>query len=683
MEKINLPKSYKAYLPMAVLFVLLVLIMPRSTKFNYDYKKGSIWRYDDLIAQFDFPILKSEQELITERRVAQESMIPYYKFDARVATNSIKSLGDKPEMEFNLEISEVLNRIYDKGVCSDREYFANQENNDYDKERVYIQKNKRAVLLPSEEIYSTKTAKLELLNSLGNTSQIDSLLAANGVYELIVPNLSFDLQASKLIHSENVIEVSPTKGVVSAGQVIVSNGEIVTAEIEQILDSYKKEMQNSIEGGNLSNSLSFWLGNSLLSLAMILVLFLVIFLTNIRIFDSLNKYLYLLFVFALCSLTTCIVQSFDSRYLFLVPYPLFAYYLLAFFNRRVILPVYFLSLLPLLIFGDNGVELFVMHLVAGIVAMYIFNIFNKSWLQFVTALIVFVCLTVVMIAFWMIDSIDFIWRNLLFVFFGSIISVAAYPLIYLFEKIFNLVSSSRLIELADTNNKILRELADKAPGTFQHSLQVMNLADAAARSIDADVALIRAGALYHDLGKLSNPQCFIENEMYGDTYHTELDFKESAQDIIKHVTDGLAIAEKAGLPQVIRDFIATHHGMTQVSFFYNKFLNDGGSSDEVDAFTYPGPKPTTKEQVILMLSDTLEAASRSLKDHSPKSISDLVDRILSSKLADGQFLGAEISLRELNIVSDSMKGYLSQIYHSRIEYPKRKLRRKSSQQKEQ
>ena len=228
--------------------------------------------------------------------------------------------------------------------------------------------------------------------------------------------------------------------------------------------------------------------------------------------------------------------------------------------------------------------------------------------------------------------------------------------------------------MSDTNNKLLRLLADKAPGTFQHCLQVMNLADAAARSIDANVLLVRAGALYHDIGKISNPQCFTENENPGVQYHAGLTVKESAQEIIRHVSDGLALADKHGLPDVIKEFIVSHHGTTCTGYFLTKYLNDGGNPDETAEFYYDGVKPVTKEQVILMVCDAVEAASRSLKDYSPESISALVDRIADGKAKENQFTDADISLRELNTLKEVIKSYLQQMYHSRVSYPKRKVK---------
>jgi putative nucleotidyltransferase with HDIG domain len=382
-------------------------------------------------------------------------------------------------------------------------------------------------------------------------------------------------------------------------------------------------------------------------------------------------------VFSLAAVGASLAARFNSDIFYRLPFTLVALYLLAFFKRRMVFIMYFISLLPVLIFAPDGVEVFVVYLVAGTVGMFVFERFNRGWLQFVTAFIVFVVMVLVWVSFRFIEGIDSLhdYRVVVDMALAAILLVAGYPLIYLFEKVFMLVSASKLVELSDTSNKLLRMLADKAPGTFQHSLQVMNLADAAARSIDAYVPLVRAGALYHDIGKITNPQCFTENETPGVNFHAELSPKESAQEIIRHVSDGLALADKYGLPQVLKDFIQTHHGTTNTAYFYNKYLNQGGDPEDVADFYYDGVKPTTKEQVILMLCDTIEAASRSLKDYSQENVSALVDRIIEGKVDDCQLSNADISLRELNILKDVIKSYLMQMHHSRVAYPKRKARK--------
>jgi putative nucleotidyltransferase with HDIG domain len=675
MENINIPRTLKAYLPLVGLFILLVFIMPRSPKFNYDYRKGSPWMHETIVAQFDFPVLKTDAQLQEERDKAGSEIIPYYRLDPKVYAK-VRTSVDYVDLgagdTLKKVISNALATIYSKGVFAPSAH----QNHDELKQNhsvIYLQKDRRALKVTASEVYTLEEATAYLydaVSSVAGSQKADSLSAV--LNALIVPDLVFDQQTTDLVHEEKVNYVSSTQGVVRAGQVIVSEGEMVTAEIEQLLDSYKAEYDMSVGYG--SSRAYMWIGNVLIAFFIVLVLFLAICYCNFRIFDEYNKYLYLLMIFALAALGSSIVADADPSLFYMMPFTLISLYLLAFFTKRMVFSVYFISLLPMLIFAPNGVELFMMYLVAGSVCMLVFGFFNRGWLQFVTALIVFAVLTVVWGAFRMVDGVEGLrdYHTVLDLGLGALLSVAGYPLIYLFEKIFKLVSNTKLTELCDTNNKLLRMLADKAPGTFQHCLQVMNIADAAARAIDANVLLVRAGALYHDIGKINNPQCFTENETSGVRYHAELSPKESAQEIIKHVSDGLALAEKNGLPGIIKEFISTHHGTTSTGYFLTQYLNAGGNPDDVAEFRYDGVRPTTKEQVILMICDAVEAASRSLKDYSPQNISALVDRIVDGKAKEDQLSDAAISLREINKIKEVIKSYLQQVYHSRVSYPKRK-----------
>ena len=676
MEKISFPKGFKVYLPLLVLFLLLVFMMPRDPKFHYDYRKGSTWMYETLVSQFDFPVLKTAQQLQEEREKAGSSVIPFYKLDLKAQADAQAGLSS-----MNLDawpglkeaLAESLSGIYAKGVLpSSSEADASVKASGG---LIYVQKNRRAAKVPVAEIHTVESAVSSLRAAVEASCpgvSPDSLFNAMGMASLVVPDLIFDQQTTDLVHEESVDFISPTSGIVKTGHVIVSHGEIITAEVEQLLDSYKAEYDMSM--GYNGNVALQWCGNILIAFCLVLVLFLAIYYCNYSIFNQYNKYLYLLMVFALAAMASSIVARTDPSLFYLLPFTLISLYLMAFFSKRVVFSVYFISLLPMLIFAPDGMELFVMYLVAGAVGMLVFGFFNRGWLQFVTALIVFAVLTLIWGAFRLIEGPTGIndYHTVIDMFLGSLMSVAGYPLIFLFEKIFKLVSTTKLVELSDTSNKLLRELADKAPGTFQHSLQVMNLADAAARSIGANVPLIRAGALYHDIGKINNPQCFTENENPGVRFHEGLSPKESAQEIIRHVSDGMALAEKHGLPQELRDFIITHHGTSNTGYFYNKYLNDGGDPDDVAEFFYNGIKPMRKEHVILMICDAVEAASRSLKDYSPENISNLVDRIIDGKSNSGQFTDADISLREINTMKEVIKTYLQQMYHSRVAYPKRR-----------
>ena len=669
MEKSRFPRGYKVYLPLALLFALLVFVMPRSPKFNYDYKKGSLWMYEDLVSQFDFPLLKTEEQYKSELQKAGSTVVPVYRKDPGVLEAAYVQLSAYDMGEYNLikpAVNASLGRIYSKGVLP--------KNASADPSGImYIQKDVRASKVPFSEVYTVESAADALRKSIPSEmpeAVADSLFSTLASL-LVSPDLVFDQQLTDLIHEENAALVSPTMGVVKAGQTLVSQGELITEEVERMLDSYKAEYEENV--GYAGPPALQWAGNSLIALFLVLVLFFAIYFCNYHIFEKYNKYLYVLLVFALSAVASFVVAQTEPRYFYMVPYTLIALYLLAFFTRRLVFTVYFISLLPMLIVAPEGIELFFIYLCGGVVVIYVFDYFNRGWLQFVSALITFAVMALVWMSFRLVDGVDAFttFRPLGHLSLAAFLSVAGYPLIYLFEKMFMLVSSSKLVELSDTSRPLLRMLADKAPGTFQHCLQVMNLSDAVARSIDANIPLIRAAALYHDIGKIANPQCFTENETPGVRYHEGLSPKESAQEIIRHVSDGLALADKYGVPGVLKDFIRSHHGTTCTAYFMTQYLNAGGDPADTEEFYYNGMKPVTREQVILMLCDAVEAASRSLKDYSEQSISTLVDKIVDGKADDGQLSESDISLREVNRIKEVMKSYLKQMYHSRVSYPKR------------
>lgn len=671
--------NYRVLIPLVVLFLVLTLIFPRTAKFSYDYRKGSPWSHETLLAQFDFPILKTDEQIREEKSRSKSVVIPYYRYRQDIVDNCRKAAEGIDMGRYSYLrplIVASMDGIYSNGVVPD-EGVKLDGHSDPSGAVLYIQKDKRAGKKPVSEVFKESEAKNRLLSDIvAKYPRInaDSVLRSAGIYDFIVPNLEYDPKTTELVRSESSNQVSTTQGFVSAGQLIVFEGEIVTAEIAQMLDSYKVEYENSMGYGG--PRILFWLGNAFIAFALVLLFFLMIYFLNRRLFMDHRKFWYLIFIFIIASVLALIINKFAPRCLYMVPFTLTALYLEAFFKNKVIFPICCVSFLPLLVFAENGVVLFVMFLLASIVAVFTFRFFNQGWQQFIMSGIVFVSILVTYFGFRMIDMVnDDPYMAVLYMFIGSMLIVAGYPLIYLFERMFNLVSSSRLRELCDTNNKLLRELEHKAPGTFQHSLQVMNMCDAAARAIDANVLLVRAGALYHDIGKMKNPLCFIENESMspkGVHYHEHLSPKESARAIIKHVSDGLELAAENRLPDVIQDFILTHHGTSNTSYFYNKYLNEGGDPNDVSDFFYKGRKPQTKEQIILMICDTLEAASRTLKDNSAATFSVFVENIVASKMKIGQFDQADISIKDLNTVKETLKAYLSQIYHERVVYPQRK-----------
>ncbi|MBP5486822.1 MAG: HDIG domain-containing protein [Bacteroidales bacterium] len=679
MKKPDIKVNYRVLVPLVIVFIILTLLFPRAAKFGYDYRKGSPWAYETLIAQFDFPILKTDEQLREERSKNKTSLVPYYRYRQEVVDNSRKAadkldLGEYPSIR--TQIISSLDGIYSNGVVSD-EGVKLDRGDDPSTAVLYIHKDKRVTKRPVTEVFKESEARAKLLSDVSAKNSkfnVDSVLRASGAYDLVVPNLEYDSRTTDLVNSENSSRISTTQGFVSAGQLIVSEDEIVTSEIAQMLDSYKVEYENNMGYGG--PRILFWLGNALIALVITFLFFLVIYFLNKRIFSDTRRFWYLILVFLIAVIVTLLVNKFAPRFLYMVPFTLTALYVEAFFKNKMNLPVCIVSFLPLLIFASNGAVLFVMFTVASVVAVFAFKYFNQGWQQFITALIVFFSLLVTYFGFRLIGMAgDDPYQAVLFMFIGSMLTVAGYPLIYLFEKMFNLLSNSRLRELCDTNNPLLQELEHKAPGTFQHSLQVMNMAYAAARAIDANALLVRAGALYHDIGKMKNPACFIENESLspvGARYHDGLTPKESAVAIINHVSDGVELAEEYKIPDPITEFIRTHHGTSNTGYFYNKYLNEGGDPSDVSCFFYKGRKPQTKEQIILMICDSVEAASRTLKDNSPETFSTFVENIVAGKMNIGQFDEADISLKQLNAVKEVLKGYLSQIYHERVAYPQRK-----------
>ena len=665
----------KKFLPLLIVFMVILLVLPRSAKLRYDYRKGAPWEHETLIARFDFPILKSEDELMEEKRQAAGQIVPYYKYLDDVVTRNIRTAEtmDLGEYEYiRSDMVSSLNTVYERGIVSD-------DGIDSPSEVIYVQRGKRAAARPVSEVSRLADAREAFIASVAAQwpgVNVDSVLRSVSAPELVVPDLSYDRLASEQLSSDASISVSPTSGYVSAGQQIVSEGEMVTAEIAQMISSYEKEYNANM--GSSTGGVLFWLGNVVIAFLLVVFLYFSIKLVNPTVFTDSGKFLYLTLVFTVFTVLSIALSRTHPDYLCAIPFVLCALLLEAFFDDRLVVMAYTVSLLPLLLFADGGEAVFIIFLAGGLISMITFKHFNKGWRQFLNAFITFSVMFTVFLGLRLTDLaggniLRMAWMLLI----SAFLCVAGYPLSYLFEKIFNLVSVYRLNELCDTSSPLLRELEQKAPGTFQHSLQVMNMADAVAGAVGANVQLVRAGALYHDIGKIMNPMCFVENEsmLLADgmqRYHDSLSPQQSAQDIIKHITDGDELAQKHRLPNVIRAFILSHHGTTVVSYFYDRFLKSGGSPAEVGEFTYPGIKPVTREQTILMLCDSIEAASRSLKEYTPEAFDTFVENIVAGKMEEGQFEDAEISVKDLGIVKATLKNYLAQMYHGRKAYPKKK-----------
>lgn len=674
----NIPRL-KIVLPLLLVFAAVFASLPRSSKFPYDYRRGQEWKYETLFAEFDFPIYKTADQMRVERESASVEVIPYYKYSEEIANKNISSAEALDLGTLRSAVASEIRTIYDRGVIADAE--EREKEGVPSADVIYLQRDKRAYKVPSSEVYLKSDAKAKLLADLGAASDVnlDSLFRAAGVYDIIVPNVIYDAQTTELVNEDADRIISPTSGYVSAGQVIVSKGEIVTQEIAQMLDSYKREFEANV--GYTGSPVLMLLGNFLTAAALVLMLYLAIFFSCPAVFAD-SRYPYILVVYLMAALSALLLGRAGTSVLYFVPFTLAALMLQAFMEPREIAPVYVASMMPLLFASSRGAVMFVMYVLAGLVMILIFRRFQRGWKQFVAAVITFAILACVYLGFRAADVVSgSVWGVLIALFAGSLLTVAGYPLVYLFERIFNLVSNSRLTELCDTSNPLIRTLEQKAPGTFQHSLQVMNMADAVARTVNINPDLIRAGALYHDIGKINNPLCFIENESLLNKddehkYHSGLTPLQSAHDIKRHVDDGIEIAQKHHMPQVIIDFIASHHGTTVVRYFYNKFLKEGGDPALIEEFRYNGHKPVTKAQIVLMLCDSVEAASRTVKENTAKAYSDFVESIVAGKMEEGQFDNADITISELNTVKETLKQYLAQLNHERIAYPKNKSNKK-------
>ncbi|MCI1721130.1 MAG: HDIG domain-containing protein [Bacteroidales bacterium] len=677
MEGINIQKtkailrSGGVYLTFGVAFIIMLLFYPVEGKFKYQYRKGAPWMYETLTTPIDFPILKTQQELAAEKNEAAANIVPYYTLSQSVVNDKIAELA-KENYKYRLRssllevIEGAMRKVYAAGILPDRALA--------DK-TIFVQSGRTTSQEMESDLYTvTKATKFLKSEVFANFPSInsDSLMRAIKAQELIVPNLNYDKKTTEILHKQAIDYISPTKGMMYSGQLIVTKGETVTADIEQLLDSYKAEYKKSL--GYSGNIYVLELSHVIIIIALLLLIYFALYFSDIEIFRHQNQLNFIMFICCLNFVVPMLVRLINPALLYLVPFAVTTLFMAAFVKNRVVIPIYLVSMLPLILIAENGVELFVINSLSGIIALISFSVFGTGWMQFVNSLFIFTGLTIVHIGFSLLSNGTLVEEDtvtIFYLFLNALLTVAVYPFVFLFEKLFYMVSVSTLRDLSDTNSTLMRELQRKAPGTFQHSLQVANLSERAVAAIGGNSRLVRVGAMYHDIGKMLNPQAFIENQAPGINYHTGLTPQESAAEIIKHVTNGVVLGKKYHLPQEVIDYIASHHGHSMTGYFYNVYCNNGGDPANVEPFTYNGSLPVTKEEVVVMMADAVEAASRTLKSFSAQSISDLVDEVLSHRLSPSQLAKANISYREINITTMVFKRQLQEMYHARIVYPKR------------
>ncbi|MBK0379198.1 HD family phosphohydrolase [Mucilaginibacter segetis] len=659
--------------------VLIVYALPKQAKFGYEYEKGRVWNRKDLISPYSFAILKTNAEIEADKKAALAAVTPIYQRDAEMGDHQIDGFKNDLEIKWhNANINDrlknkylqtgahLLKEVYDRGILTLNPKYQ-QSSTNYP---VTILTNNVSSEKNTSDLFTREKAIAFCDEAIGKISGIDKAFLLNLIQDRLQTNLNFDARLTSRLEKETTENLSITRGMVQKGDVIVSKGAVINDEIFQRLASYKKAFEDNARiNGNHTLVL---LGQFLLAGLIITLLMVFLYLFRRDIFNDNRLVSLILLVVTAMLATLSLAIKLELPNFYYIPYCIVPIIIRILFDTRLALNIHLLVVLIAGFFVPNSFEFVFYEVTAGMVSIYsIKNLIRRE--QFlISALIItftyFVAFVGVSLiregTFSTIDWVDFVPFAV-----SVLLTLLAYPLIYLFEKIFAITSDITLIELTNTNTALLREMAFSAPGTFQHSLQVANLAENAIYAIGGNALLVRAGALYHDIGKMENPLFFIENQSSGFNPHDKLPYEESAQIIIGHVSKGIEMARKSNLPEILIDFIRTHHGNTRVDYFYQSFLkNFPEKFINENIFRYPGPIPFTKETGVLMLADSVEAASRSLKEPDQESISILVDRIVKYKLDQDQLKDSNITLKDIETIKVIFKRMLMSIYHVRIDY---------------
>lgn len=667
------------FLMMIASIGVIVWTLPKQAKFSYEIEKGRIWNQKDLLSPYNFAILKTQQEIDADRKSAFASITPVYqslpeigvqqaegfKTDLEVKWHSA-GIKDRYKERYILTGTGLLKEVYDRGVISLNKKYQQSAIN----YPITILFNNVATDRNTSDVFTHEKAMAFCDKALTDRPNLDKAFLLDLLQNRIQSNLVYDDKLTTRLEREVLDGLSLTHGMVQKGEVIVAKGSVVNDEVYQKLVSYKKAFEDNARVNGDYNLVL--LGQSLLvaiAIALLMV-FLYLFRKDIY-YDNRLVSLILLVITAMLS-TLSLAIKLELPNLYYIPYCIVPIIIRILFDTRLALNIHLLVVLIAGFFVPNSFEFAYFEITAGMVSIYsIKNLIRRE--QFlISALIITATYFVAFVGISLIREGNFItidWLGFIPFMVSVSLTLLAYPLIYAFEKVFAITSDITLIELTNTNAPLLREMAFTAPGTFQHSLQVANLAENAIYSIGGNALLVRAGALYHDIGKMENPLFFIENQSSGFNPHDKLPYEESAQIIIRHVSKGIEMAHKANLPQIVIDFIQTHHGDTRVDYFYQSFLkNFPEKIINENTFRYPGPVPFSKEGGVLMLADSVEAASRSLKQPDEKSISDLVDRIVKYKLDQNQLKDSDITLKDIETIKTIFKRMLMSIYHVRMDY---------------
>ncbi len=667
---------YKALLFVSTTF-LIVYLFPKSGKFKYSFEKGKPWQSENLYAPFDFAIKKTDAELQIERKSINDNAISYFDLDTTV----VSAIRLEFQSQFNvltfsdslsiIDIDgiynkglQILNNLYATGIL-DKEY-----NYTADKQIVILVNRTQRTTTNYSNIISQNDIRVLLegqINNLGVSDFKSQYLSL--FFDVIKPNISLNKSLTDNSLQEELDKISLVRGSIERETLIISKGEVVEGNKFKILKSLESEYQSQVWSEANYN----WILGAYTLLVALALLMLLLFLRKYRldVFINNTKVTFIFFNILLMVFLTTLVVNYNSSYIYVVPLCILPLVLKAFFDARLGLFTHVITVLLLGFVVSNNYEYMFLQIIAGIVTILTVSELYKRANLFISVGQITLIYIVAYFAFFVIHegSVENLkWETFVLFVLCGLATLFVQPLIYAYEKMFGLVSDVSLLELSDTNSKLLKELSNKAPGTFHHSLNVANLAEASANEIGANAMLVRVGALYHDIGKMKNPTYFTENQSTGINPHDELSSKESASTIINHVIDGIEIAKKNNLPDRLIDFIRTHHGTSLVYYFYSKEKNLEADINITD-FMYPGPRPFSKETAILMMCDSVEAASKSLKEPTSAKIDVFVESIISKQIESDQFLNANITFKEIQSIKKVLKHKLANIYHLRIEYP--------------
>jgi len=665
---------------MMVLSVLIITaFLPKQPRFRYEFEKGEIWKSKDLISPFNFAILKTNPQVDTDKKDALNNVLPIYtinkylindveeaylnEFDVKWRSNA---LPENDKEQYKQASFKLLKSIYEKGIIAINAKHQKGSKN-YD---LSLLDNNISKAISSQDVYTVQSALDYFRDKFQSVNLKEKEMVVNLVEDHLQPNIIFNEKLTAIVQDNAINSLSTTRGMVQKGELIIAKNNVIDDEIYQKLQSFKEIYE--AQSKTIGDSSLVYFGQILLVGFNVCLLMVFLHLFRKDIFAD-NRQLSLILLVTtsmLLALSWAIKLNLPSLYY--IPFCIVPIIIRILFDTRLALYLHLLVILIAGFFVPNSFEFVFYQTTAGMVAIYSIRNLVKREQLLLSALFILSAyfISFVGIALLREGAIGQIeWINFVPFIVSVLLSLLAYPLIYAFERVFGITSDVALIELTNTNNKLLRELAFKAPGTFQHSLQVANLAEAAIFKIGGNSLLVRAGALYHDIGKIENPQYFIENQNTGVSPHDKLPYEQSAQIIIKHVHKGIEITRRHQLPESVIDFIRTHHGNTRVDYFYQSFLKNSPEKfvDE-NIFRYPGPIPFSKETGVLMLADSVEAASRSLKNPDAQSINDLVERIIDYKLEQNQLDNCDITLKDLETIKLIFKTMLMSIYHVRIDY---------------